>query len=631
MAQIQDGMQEKNLRKQLAATVTNIQWSYAIFWSASGGEQGVLTWGDGYYNGDIKTRKTTQSMDFKADQTGLHRSEQLRELYESLLADESNQQTRRPSASLSPEDLTASEWYYLVCMSFTFSPGQGLPGRALESNQCTWVSNAQFADSKTFSRSLLAKSASIQTVVCFPFMDGVLELGTTEMVLEDHGLIQQITTAFWDLPFPICSEQSMSNCPLEGKDEEENMPPLLGQRIDVMENRDLMSEHHLPLELILSPFSFNFPSYAPDEETELTRDKIEELHPNIDELQNGSPNYSSNDSFKMDDCMSFENTPMIPSSPEGGRIKSNVLDYLQEGNFAKLNSLLLDSDETHYQRTLSSILKNSKGMDSTLFLHGSRASSFTIWRRNMNSVKPVGNRHQRMLKKILIDMSWIPLQPQEENGIRNKVLKQDGDDAGANHVLSERRRREKLNEKFVILRSLVPSVSKADKASILADTIEYLKELERRVEELESNKERIEFNTRDKRKHPDVSERTSDNYNYNDTANKRKPSASKRKARATNEYDDRDDHPIISKSNAVNINVSVIEKEVMLEMNCTWRDSLLIETVNAISNLQLDAFSVQSSTVDGILTLVLKAKSRSLAVVTPGMVKRALQRVVGKC
>jgi len=84
-----------------------------------------LAWSDGYYNGDIKTRKTTQPVEFKADQIGLQRSEQLRELYESLSADDNNQQTRRPSASLSAEDLTATEWYYLVCMSFTFSPGHG--------------------------------------------------------------------------------------------------------------------------------------------------------------------------------------------------------------------------------------------------------------------------------------------------------------------------------------------------------------------------------------------------------------------------------------------------------------------------------------------------------------------------
>ena len=85
----------------------------------------VLEWGDGYYNGDIKTRKTVQAVELNDDQLGLQRSEQLRELYESLSAGDSGPQARRPSAALSPEDLTDTEWYYLVCMSFVFNVGQG--------------------------------------------------------------------------------------------------------------------------------------------------------------------------------------------------------------------------------------------------------------------------------------------------------------------------------------------------------------------------------------------------------------------------------------------------------------------------------------------------------------------------
>lgn len=85
----------------------------------------VLEWGEGYYNGDIKTRKTVQAVEFSADEMGLQRSEQLRELYESLSIGESNPQPRRHCAALSPEDLTDAEWYYLVCMSFVFNIGQG--------------------------------------------------------------------------------------------------------------------------------------------------------------------------------------------------------------------------------------------------------------------------------------------------------------------------------------------------------------------------------------------------------------------------------------------------------------------------------------------------------------------------
>ena len=87
----------------------------------------VLEWREGYYNGDIKTRKTVQAMELemKADKIGLQRSEQLKELYKFLLAGEADHpQTKRPSVALAPEDLSDLEWYYLVCMSFVFNHNQ---------------------------------------------------------------------------------------------------------------------------------------------------------------------------------------------------------------------------------------------------------------------------------------------------------------------------------------------------------------------------------------------------------------------------------------------------------------------------------------------------------------------------
>uniref|UniRef100_A0ACD5U9P2 Uncharacterized protein n=4 Tax=Avena sativa TaxID=4498 RepID=A0ACD5U9P2_AVESA len=46
------------------------------------------------------------------------------------------------------------------------------------------------------------------------------------------------------------------------------------------------------------------------------------------------------------------------------------------------------------------------------------------------------------------------------------------------HNLSERRRRDRINEKMKALQELVPHCNKSDKASILDDTIEYLKSLQ---------------------------------------------------------------------------------------------------------------------------------------------------------
>ncbi|KAG8645664.1 transcription factor MYC2-like [Manihot esculenta] len=61
-----------------------------------------------------------------------------------------------------------------------------------------------------------------------------------------------------------------------------------------------------------------------------------------------------------------------------------------------------------------------------------------------------------------------------------------GKELPLNHVEAERQRRERLNRRFYALRSVVPNVSKMDKASLLADAVTYINELKAKVDELES-------------------------------------------------------------------------------------------------------------------------------------------------
>ncbi|CAL9088539.1 unnamed protein product [Musa textilis] len=53
------------------------------------------------------------------------------------------------------------------------------------------------------------------------------------------------------------------------------------------------------------------------------------------------------------------------------------------------------------------------------------------------------------------------------------------------HIIAERNRREKLNQKFIALSAIIPGLKKADKASILGDAVRHVKELQGRVKALE--------------------------------------------------------------------------------------------------------------------------------------------------
>ncbi|KAF8090117.1 hypothetical protein N665_0486s0015 [Sinapis alba] len=56
------------------------------------------------------------------------------------------------------------------------------------------------------------------------------------------------------------------------------------------------------------------------------------------------------------------------------------------------------------------------------------------------------------------------------------------------HVLAERKRRQKLNERLIALSALLPGLKKADKASVLEDAIKHLKQLQERVKKLEEER-----------------------------------------------------------------------------------------------------------------------------------------------
>ncbi|VAH46878.1 unnamed protein product [Triticum turgidum subsp. durum] len=70
------------------------------------------------------------------------------------------------------------------------------------------------------------------------------------------------------------------------------------------------------------------------------------------------------------------------------------------------------------------------------------------------------------------------------------------DGTGANkNILMERDRRRKLNEKLYTLRSVVPNITKMDKASIIKDAIEYIQQLQAEERQMEAEVSALESAT----------------------------------------------------------------------------------------------------------------------------------------
>ncbi|CAL9030137.1 unnamed protein product [Prunus brigantina] len=636
--QNQDRVPE-NLRKQLALAVRSIEWSYAIFWSISARQPGVLEWGDGYYNGDIKTRKTVQAIELNADQMGLQRSEQLRELYESLSAGEVSPQARRPSASLSPEDLADTEWYYLVCMSFVFNVGQGLPGRTLANGQPIWLCNAHYADSKVFTRSLLAKSASIQTVVCFPFSGGVIELGVTELVMEDPDLIQHVKTSFLEVPYHIASKKTN---PSAGSTRNDNDLACTVLDHDVMDTKLIPVVGCEEMNVASPNNSSNGLGLNQPADDSFMVEGMNGGASQVQSWQFMDDEFSNFVHHSMDSSDCISQTLVYPEKvllgPKAEKASDHCLHDLKERNSTKLTSLDPQSNDLQYQSVLSVLLRGSHQLIlGPNFQNCHQESSFVSWKRGgfVKCRKQRGGSPQKLLKQILFEVPRMHvdcvLECPEDNSNRNGVWRPEADEIGMNHALSERRRREKLNERFCVLKSMVPSISKDDKVSILDDAIEYLKDLEKRVEELESCREPSDLEAKIKRKIQDTIERTSDNCCNTKISNGKKPLVYKRKASDIDETEPEISYVVSTHGSSDNITVNMNNKDVLIEMKFPWREGVLLEIMDATSRLQLDTHSVQSSTADGILSVTIKSRFKGLTVASAGTIQQALQRITRSC
>lgn len=137
---------------------------------------------------------------------------------------------------------------------------------------------------------------------------------------------------------------------------------------------------------------------------------------------------------------------------------------------------------------------------------------------------------------------------------RSKAKKLDGQPS--KNLMAERRRRKRLNDRLSMLRSVVPKISKMDRTSILGDTIDYMKELLERINNLQEENE-IDSNDH----HPQPS--------------------------LTSIF--KDVKPIeVLVRNSPKFNVERNDMDTRIEMCCATKPGLLLSTVNTLEALGLE-------------------------------------------
>lgn len=451
---------DENLQNKLADLVerpnsSNFCWNYAIFWQLSRSKAGdlVLGWGDGCCR---EAREDEES--------------EVTRILKMRLEDESQQTMRKrvlqrlhtlfgggdeENYAFGLDKVTDTEMFFLASMYFSFPRGEGGPGRCFGSSKHVWLSDALKSSADYCVRSFLAKSAGMQTIVLIPTDVGVVELGSVRCIPESMELVKVVGSSFSSFSSLLRSKQTAAVAAvMDKKDTNGSIPNLaIGNRPEVVPKifgQDLNSSH----------VQFR-------ENVSVRRAEVHDKTWDASANRNRLPFTHNRNGFHGATWTQYSNvklgspvevySPQTPAKSRAELANGNREDFVLN-NFQHQKPAQMQIDFT-----------------------GATSRPLTS--------------HQQSLESELSDVEASCKEEvaglSEDKRPRKRGRKPaNGRDEPLNHVEAERQRREKLNQRFYALRAVVPNISKMDKASLLGDAIAYITELQKKLKDMESERER---------------------------------------------------------------------------------------------------------------------------------------------
>ncbi|KAK4751702.1 hypothetical protein SAY87_020500 [Trapa incisa] len=503
---------QETLQQRLQTLIEGARegWTYAIFWQCSTDYSGasaipVLGWGDGYYKGEegkSKGKSSSRPLNPASSVEQEHRKRVLREL-NSLIAG-----TSAISDDAVDEEVTDTEWFFLVSMTQSFVSCSGLPGQAFFNSKPIWLCGRDFMANSSCERARQGQVFGLQTMVCIPLANGVVELGSTELIFQSSYLMNKVRLLFdfnngsnlagsWALNSSTINQGETDlpsiwiTDPPSAIDIDHNTHPVLpSASLNPIGNSNLLpksvASENPPASSSLSE-NPNTPSSIQRCNSRQGSKPMQQNHGHFTRELNFSEFRLNGNNSRIGNSNS-----MKPESGEilnFGEIHGSACNGNENANLYSGTSQFPVIGENKMKKSPTSPGSNDEGMLS--FTSGVILPSMGMVKSGIGATG-ADSDHSDLEASVVKEVVSSRAVETEKKPRKRGRKPANGREEPLNHVEAERQRREKLNQRFYALRAVVPNVSKMDKASLLGDAISYIKELNLKLQEADTNMEDLQ-------------------------------------------------------------------------------------------------------------------------------------------